>query len=187
VTSGELAIRTAEPDDFPRVAAVHYGVWRRSWAGILTDPLLDILGPPERWANEIYPKNLSRPGWAMWIAEFEGHTIGVMIFGPDESEPEAILIDALYVMDGLQRHGLGGRMLDTLLHAHPSGDVVLWCAEKNTKARTFYEKKGFHADGRTLDWEPLPGIKVAHLGYRLTREHYLTTALPRLDARSYLL
>ncbi len=49
------------------------------------------------------------------------------------------------------------------------GDVVLWCAEANGLARRFYEKNDFHLDGRTLDWEPVPGVKVAHLGYRLKR------------------
>jgi RimJ/RimL family protein N-acetyltransferase len=47
--------------------------------------------------------------------------------------------------------------------------VILWAAVQNDKARRFYEKNNFRVDGRTLDWEPLPGIKVAHVGYRLTR------------------
>ena len=169
VTGSDITIRAARPDDFARVAEMHYAVWRRSWAGILVEPLLDILGPPQRWVAEIYPENLSRRGWAMWIAESSCRTVGVAIFGPDEAEPGSIQIDALYIADDRQRHGIGGRLLDTVLSERPSGDLILWCAEKNAKARRFYEKNGFRADGRTLDWEPLPGIKVTHVGYRLSR------------------
>ncbi|WP_082977106.1 GNAT family N-acetyltransferase [Mycobacterium sp. 852002-50816_SCH5313054-b] len=148
---------------------MHYPVWRRSWAGILLPQVLDLLGPPKRWVAEIYPQSLKRVGWRMWVAEAGGRTLGVAIFGPDSDRPDDLLVDALYVAEECQRHGLGGRMLDEVLGSHPSGDVILWCAVHNAKARSFYEKNGFRVDGRTLDWEPLPGLKVAHVGYRLKR------------------
>ena len=47
-------------------------------------PLLDMLGPPKRWVAEVYPQNLSRRGWRMWVAESGGRTLGVAIFGPDD-------------------------------------------------------------------------------------------------------
>lgn len=164
-----IRIREATPEDFADVAEVHYPVWRRSWTGILSSPVLDLLGPPKRWVAEIYPHSLNRRGWRMWIAESGGRTLGVAIFGPDADHPDELQIDALYIAEESQRHGIGGRLLDEVLSANPSGDVTLWCAERNAKARRFYEKKDFHADGRTLDWEPLPGVKVAHVGYRLRR------------------
>jgi GNAT superfamily N-acetyltransferase len=169
VTSSDIRIREATRDDFADVAEMHYPVWRQSWAGILSPPLLDILGPAKRWVAEVYPQTLDRRGWHMWIAESGGRTLGVAIFGPDPDAPDELQIDALYVAEESQRHGVGARLLDEVLRACPSGDVILWCAEKNDKARRFYEKNNFQADGRTLDWEPLPGMKVAHRGYRLRR------------------
>lgn len=163
------AIREATPRDFGRVADMHYPAWRRSWTGILTAPLLDILGPARRWAADIYPQNLSRPGWSMWIAESGDAVAGVTIFGPDPADPGQLQIDALYVAEDCQRRGLGGRLLDTALSTLPSADAVLWCAERNDRARTFYEKKQFRLDGRTLDWEPLAGVRVPHVGYTLRR------------------
>ncbi|RDZ64576.1 hypothetical protein C3R29_15465, partial [Mycobacterium tuberculosis] len=50
-----------------------------------------------------------------------------------------------------------------------TADMILWCAEKNSKARGFYEKKDFHIDGRTFTWKPLSGVNVPHVGYRLYR------------------
>jgi GNAT superfamily N-acetyltransferase len=169
VEASDIRIREATPDDYSNVAQMHYPVWRRSWTGILAPPVLDLLGPPTRWVAEIYPQSLSRRGWRMWIAESGDRTLGVAIFGPDSDDPDDLQIDALYIAEESQRHGIGGRLLDEVLSAHPSGDVILWCAEQNGKARRFYEKNNFHVDGRTLVWEPLPGIKVAHVGYRLRR------------------
>jgi GNAT superfamily N-acetyltransferase len=169
VRASDIRIREATPDDFATVADMHYPVWRRSWTGILTAPVLDLLGPAKRWVADVYPQSLNRRGWRMWIAESGGRTLGVAIFGPDADASDDLHIDALYIDDECQRHGIGGRLLDEVLSANPSGDVILWCAENNGKARAFYEKNNFRADGRTLDWEPLPGIKVAHLGYRLRR------------------
>ena len=167
--SSDIRIREAEPADLAAVAEMHYAVWRRSWAGILTAPLLDILGPPRRWVAEVYPQTLNRPGWSMWIAESGGRTLGVTIFGPDDEEPDHLQIDALYIAEESQRYGIGGRLLDSVLSERPSGDVILWCAERNAKGRSFYEKNNFRADGRTFEWEPVPGIRVPHIGYRLGR------------------
>jgi GNAT superfamily N-acetyltransferase len=169
VEASDIRIREATPDDFANVAEMHYPVWRRSWTGIVAPPVLDLLGPLKRWVAEIYPQSLNRRGWRMWIAESGGRTLGVAIFGPDSDDPDHLQIDALYIAEESQRHGIGGHLLDRVLSSHPSGDVILWCAEKNGKARRFYEKNNFHVDGRTMDWEPLPGMKVAHVGYRLRR------------------
>jgi len=169
VISGDLRIRRAEPTDFPEVAEMHYAVWRRSWAGILTAPVLDILGPAKRWAAQIYPQTLSRAGWSMWVAESGGRAVGVVIFGPDDANPDEVQVDALYIAEESQRHGLGGLLLEKVLSLNPSNDVILWCAERNAKGRRFYEKNQFRADGRTLVWEPLPDITVNHDGYRLRR------------------
>ncbi|MGE2814634.1 N-acetyltransferase family protein [Mycobacterium heidelbergense] len=164
-----IRIREATPADFAPVARMHYRVWRQSWSGILADHLLDLLGSPRRWAAENYPQDLSRPGWSMWLAEADGKTLGMTIFGPDEVNPEDLQIDALYTAEESQRRGIGGRLLDTAVRANRSGDVILWCAEKNCKAREFYERRNFRLDGRTLVWKPLPDVPVPHVGYRLYR------------------
>jgi GNAT superfamily N-acetyltransferase len=169
VRRGDIRIREAKPADFANVAQMHYPVWRRSWSGILADYLLDMLGAPKRWATETYPQDLSRPGWSMWLAESGGKTLGMTIFGPDLANPDDLQIDALYTAEESQHLGIGSRLLDKAVRSNPSGDVILWCAEKNHKAREFYEKKNFRLDGRTFIWKPLPGVPVPHVGYRLYR------------------
>lgn len=169
MTAGGVTIRRAGPDDLARVAEMHYPVWRQSWTGVLPAATLDALGSPRRWAILAYPRILQRRNWSMWIAESGSATIGMTIFGPDLADPEQVELDSLYVAADRQRSGVGTRLLATALAQSPTADVVLWCAERNTRARTFYERNDFRADGRTLDWEPLPGVKVPHLGYRLSR------------------
>lgn len=165
----DITIREATSSDFADVAAMHYPVWRESWAGVLPANVLDALTSPQRWAVLLYPRNLRRPGWSMWLAEAAGAPLGMTIFGPDADEPECVELDALYIAASRQRHGIGARLLEQVLSSAAGRDVVLWCAQANGRARRFYEKNDFRPDGRTLVWEPVPGVRVPHLGYRLTR------------------
>ena len=167
--SRDIRIRAAKPSDFAKVAEMHYLVWRQSWAGIVADYLLDIIGTPHHWATHSYPQTLSRRGWSMWIAESGGKTLGMTVFGPDATRPDHLQIEALYTAEESQGLGVGGRLLNKAVRSNPSGDVILWCAEENRKARQFYEHKDFKLDGRSYVWKPLPGVNVRHVGYRLER------------------
>lgn len=167
--SSDIRIREAKPKDFARVAAMHYPVWRQSWSGIVAPHVLDMIVTPKIWVETSYPTTLKRGGWSMWMAESRGRLLGMMLLGPDLSNPKHIQIDALYVVENNQRAGVGSELLDKALHEYPDNDIILWCAEKNQKARDFYEKKEFQIDGRTYTWKPLPGVSVPHVGYRLYR------------------
>ncbi|MFZ1176785.1 MAG: GNAT family N-acetyltransferase [Mycobacterium sp.] len=167
--SVEIRIREAKPADFAKVAEMHYPVWRQSWTGIVADYLLDVIATPKWWATVSYPQELNRPGWSMWIAESGGKTLGMTVFGPDAANANHLQIEALYTAEESQGLGIGGRLLSKALRSNPAGDVILWCAEKNRKAREFYEKNNFQLDGRTYIWTPLPGVAVPHVGYRLYR------------------
>ena len=164
--SGDIRIRAAKPADFAKVADMHYPVWRQSWAGILADYMLDMIATPRRWATETYPHDLGRRGWAMWIAESGGKALGMTMFGPDSARPDHLQIDALYTAEEGQGLGIGRRLLNKAVRSNPSGEAILWCAEKNHKGRQFYEKNDFQLDGRTFVWKPLPGVTVPHVGYR---------------------
>ena len=164
--SGDIEIREAQRADYEKVAEMHYPVWLESYTGITVPHLLDIF--VKHWADNVYPQRVSE-GWTIMLAESDGEAVGVTIFGPQPGNPDHLEIDALYIRQEDQRRGIGGVLLDMALASQPSADVVLWCAEKNCKARCFYEKKGFQLDGRTFPWEPIPGVKAVELGYTLHR------------------
>ncbi|WP_081291103.1 alpha/beta fold hydrolase [Mycobacterium asiaticum] len=178
--SSDIRIREAKPKDYARVAAMHYPAWRQSWKGIVATHVLDMIGTPRTWVDTLYPTTLKRGGWSMWMAEARGKLLGMILFGPDLSNPNDIQIDALYISDEHQRHGVGGLLLHKALRVFPDNDMILWCAEKNQKARDFYEKKGFELDGRTYSWKPLPGVSVPHVGYRLYRAAPVVTGPPAI-------
>ena len=164
--SGDIEIREAQRADYEKVAEMHYPVWLESYTGIIVPYLLDIF--VKHWADNEYPQRVSE-GLTIMLAESDGKAVGVIIFGPQPGSPDHLKIDALYIKREDQRRGIGGVLLDKALASQPSADVVLSCAEKNCKARCFYEKKGFQLDGRTFRWEPLPGVEVLELGYTLYR------------------
>jgi GNAT superfamily N-acetyltransferase len=169
VKSGDVKIRRAGPDDYAKVAEMHYPVWRKSWSGIVEDFVLDIITTPEIWVKVAYPEELSKPGWSMWVAERGTKKLGMTIFGPHTGHPDQVQIEALYAADESRGLGIGARLLQKALRSNPSSDVILWCAEKNSKARKFYEDNNFQLDGRSFVWRPLPGVEVPHVGYRLYR------------------
>lgn len=164
--SSDIKIRKAGPRDFEKVAEMHYPVWRQSWTGIVEDFMLDVMATPKWWATVSYPEALSRLGWGMWVAEAGTKILGMTIFGPDPGSANDYQIEALYTAAAAPRLGIGVRLLNKAVRSNPSGDVILWCAEKNDKAREFYENNDFHVDGRAYTWTPLPGVSVPHVGYR---------------------
>lgn len=165
----DFVIRQATEDDFPAVAAMHQPVWLKSNEGVMTQYVLAQFDGPADWPEQKYRPTLSRPGWAMWIAESDGELAGMTMFGPDPANPELVELDSLYVAN--EGQGIGTALLGKALALQPSDDVVLWCSQENHRARGWYEnpKRGFELDGRTEMWEPLPGVLVPQLGYRLYR------------------
>jgi GNAT superfamily N-acetyltransferase len=164
-----IAIREVRSQEYLLVAQLHYRAWRQSYTGIIASVLLDLFDDPLHWADNVYPEKLSRAGWTMRLAECGDTLLGVSIFGPRLERPGALEIDALYVAPERQGQRVGSYLLADALTAHAAGDVVLWCAEQNHRARRFYEAKGFQLDGRTVDWRPIPNVGVPQLGYTLKR------------------
>lgn len=159
--------RQAQEADFPTVAATHYPVWLESNSGVMTPYVLDLFDGPETWPDERYRETLSTPGWTMWIAESDGQVVGMTMFGPVPDNPHLVEVDSLYV--ATKNQGIGSNLLQKALDSQPSADVVLSVAEKNQRARDYYWNRGFRPDGRAWVWEPMSGVHVPQLGYRLNR------------------
>ncbi|WP_211699409.1 GNAT family N-acetyltransferase [Mycobacterium spongiae] len=173
-----ISLRQAGPADYENVAEMHYPSWRSSYRGIMTPQMLDLFDT-QKWIDEEYPQRLTRPGWAMWLAEAQGRIIGMSIFGPEIDNPDHLEVDSLYVAAGSERRGIGGLLLDHALSSEPSHDAVVWCAERNFRARRFYQKKGFQLDGRSFTWTLVPGlIGIPQLGFTLRRAPAETVSRP---------
>ncbi|MFI7000662.1 GNAT family N-acetyltransferase [Nocardia sp. NPDC050175] len=93
-------------------------------------------------------------------AESAGRIIGVVATNPGH-------LRSLYVSPPHWGTGIARLLHDTAIDTeNNTGQWQLWVLKNNNRARRFYERQGWHADGRTkpLDYPPHPTL----LGYQLT-------------------
>jgi GNAT superfamily N-acetyltransferase len=80
------------------------------------------------------------PGNEVWLAEEGGGVLGYIAFHPG-------WIAHLYVHPDHQGRGVGPRLLERALA--DSGERRLWTFQRNARARTFYEARGFELERLT--------------------------------------
>jgi len=139
-----MIIRVAEPQDAERAAALHLACWHEAYTGILEPQRLaaitsDLDRTIELWRSMIA---LGR----RWLAERDGELIGFAAAGPnDETDLDVPWkLYAIYVRMASWGTGLGHRLIT---QAIGDDDAVLWVFRDNTRARDFYARQGFVADG----------------------------------------
>lgn len=113
----------------------------------------------ERWRWE-------RETHRLTVAERDGEVVGFTYVGPSETpgQPElyAIHVAPELVGTGLGRQLMGGALAE--LREIGGGRAVLWVLEENERARRFYDRGGWVADGATRV-EPIGGEPVPQLRY----------------------
>jgi GNAT superfamily N-acetyltransferase len=158
VTGGEAVgvVRLARPDDAADLVRVHLACWREAYGHLLSEQFLaareaDAERRTQRWREGI------AGGDAPWLAVADGAVVGLAL-AVDPSAPVAARTDLheaadqppglelamLYVLASHHGTGLGQQLLDAAVGSQPCS---LWVAEDNPRARAFYERNGFRADG----------------------------------------
>ena len=96
------------------------------------------------------------PGGGVWVAEADGHVIGILALGDG-------WVEQLYVDPGWQRGGIGTLLLSLAKRQAPSG-LQLWTFQINRPAQRFYERHSFavveRTDGSTNE-EHEPDVRYA--------------------------
>lgn len=77
------------------------------------------------------------PAQDVWVAELDGLVCGYIAV-------ERSMIEALYVRPECQGRGIGSALLDHAMD-RSGGMLELWTFQRNTRARAFYEARGFVA------------------------------------------
>ncbi|MHA7294388.1 GNAT family N-acetyltransferase [Arthrobacter sp. HLT1-21] len=141
-------VRTAEPEEIPRMARVHVDTWRETYRGLMTDAVLDdpaLLSWREKlWTAALIDPKRSQNTAA--IASHEGAVIGIAMSGPSldgPDEPQQLYL--LYVYAAFHGSGVGATLLDAVIDRTPP--VALWVADPNPRAQAFYRKHEFVTDG----------------------------------------
>ena len=76
---------------------------------------------------------------AVWLAEEQGRIVGFMAWNVANAH-----LDHLYLLPGRYRLGIGTLLLDKAKQLS-AGKILLYAFQKNTRARAFYEHRGFRA------------------------------------------
>lgn len=149
-----MVVRQATPDDAPAIAAVHVRSWQAAYREIV----------PERVIAERTVEVRERQ-WREWL----GLRTRVLVGIRGESlagfcATSGTEVAALYVDPPAWRTGVGGALLARALDGLRAGgatQVTLWVFEANHRARGFYARHGFVADGGTeAEYEGAPEIRL---------------------------
>ncbi|GAB4081711.1 GNAT family N-acetyltransferase [Modestobacter muralis] len=156
-----LDLRPATPADAAGIGPCHLACWQETYAGLLS-PAFFAGRSPERFAAN-WAQLLADPATApVTVASADGEVVGFAQVVPSRDTPpvrEEELV-SLYLRAAHHGSGLGQALLDAVLDDRPAS---LWVAEQNARARRFYERNGFSADGaREVDesWEGLAQVRL---------------------------
>lgn len=136
-------------EDAEELAWVHAQAWREAYGELLPERFYDDAARERRqamWAEVLSEEDA---GERVRVARLNGRIVGFVRRGPavehqghPPSRDEQLY--ALYALASFYGHGVGQALLDEALSGRPA---QLWVAKDNARARRFYEKNGFTADG----------------------------------------
>lgn len=148
-------VRPARPADADAVGEIHVASWQVGYAGQMPGEYLDGLSIADRqrtWRQRLqHPTGQSRTV----VVEADREVAGFSLFGPSRDDDAGDGTAELYAIYLHPRHwGRGlGRVLDdhifTALQTQGYRLVTLWVLATNNRARGFYERMGWHVEGRT--------------------------------------
>lgn len=166
-----MQIRPAVPGDENGIAAVLVASWDLAYEGIVPAEVIEEIGGRRvaQWRGILTDPPAGRTAL---VSETAAGITGVVMAGARRDGDAAGStgeIDLLYVHPDHWTEGHGTALLAAaadLLRADGFTDAVLWVHPGNTRARSFYERRGWHTDGATKEAELL-GIALPHLRYRI--------------------
>jgi ribosomal protein S18 acetylase RimI-like enzyme len=122
-------IRVAEARDADEIAEVHTIAMREAMPYL---PHLHTDAETRSWVAEVV-----LPRQEVWVAEAGGRVVGVAAL-------EGEMLQQLYILPGYQGRGIGSDLLALAKSRRPDG-LRLYAFQRNTRARAFYERRGFVA------------------------------------------
>jgi ribosomal protein S18 acetylase RimI-like enzyme len=163
-------IRAAAADDAEAIGLVQTRAWQVAYDGHMPADFLASLDPAasaERWRDQ---RLALTPDQAVFVAEDpDGTVVGFAACGDEQTGAGAGQVFAIYVDPERWSTGAGRALMDAAVaHLTAAGPrpVLLWALDGNERARRFYERYGFVADGATAG-HAIPGGEVPILRFTL--------------------
>lgn len=154
-----VEVRPAAPGDADAVAAIQVHAWQAAYPGIMSQGWLDAMDVEPRavtWREIIAAPG---PGNHVVVAVAGGAPVGFAAFGAARGLPAPDAVGELFALNvdpPRWRAGAGSALIG---HAHAGltadghRTAVLWVFTANERARRFYERHGWAADGTTQTQE----------------------------------
>lgn len=165
-------IRRATVDDAAAIATIHVKTWQYAYQGQLPDSYLQSLSIERRtegWKRQL---ENSSPNTATFVVENNLSIVGWCSIGASRDEDKTDTtgeLYAIYVHPDAIGKGFGSKLMNRALDAlRESGfkTATLWVLDTNQNTRTWYESKGWRADGKTKT-EMLNDIELNEVRYSI--------------------
>ena len=141
------AVRPPVPQDAPGLAHAHWLAWREAYRGVMPDDYLDARSE-ERLARDWQVRlEMDEPDGIVAVGVAPtGEVLGFASGGPsrDDDAPVAWELYAVNVVRPAYGSGLGRDLVAAVVGDRPNH---LWLLVDNPRARAFYEREGYVADG----------------------------------------
>jgi ribosomal protein S18 acetylase RimI-like enzyme len=162
-----ILVRRMVESDIAAVARIRVDGWRAAYAGIVPGPYLDAMdaGEGARVMRERF-LDAGRTVTDLVAVDAEGAVVGWACFGPGEGGSGEGELYTLYVEPELIGNGVGRALIDVVHREGGFAAVGLWVLEGNVRARRFYEKAGYRADGTTQEDPYEDGTVLTEVRYR---------------------
>jgi GNAT superfamily N-acetyltransferase len=141
----QVVLRLPTSADVEAAARCHLACWQEAYAGLVDPELLSVITGDLDWAIDSWRRAL-RSDRTTTLAVDGELTVGFAGAGP-ATEPGldvTLQLHAINVRQAYWGKGVGQRLLDEVV-----GDraAFLWVFRDNPRARAFYRRNGFVADG----------------------------------------
>jgi GNAT superfamily N-acetyltransferase len=121
-----IALRAGRASDAAAIATIHVESRTRAM------PWLPVVHPLDDVVKHMAGTVLVHQ--QVWVAEAASRPVGFAAVGGD-------MLNHLYIAPDWQGRGIGGALLDAALLGRDR--LELWVFQRNERARTFYERRGF--------------------------------------------
>jgi GNAT superfamily N-acetyltransferase len=163
-------IEPGRPDEAMAIARLTRRAWRHAYRGILPDAVLDgmeLRGRAARWQQRLEEPSEHSLVWVArglqglegfaWVGSASQHSLHP---APDDAGE----LIALYVEPALFGGGLGDALMERCEAwlASRFSRSLLWVLEGNLRARRFYTRRGWLADGERMPYAK-PGCRGVHI------------------------
>lgn len=168
----KLRIRQATALDTPAMALAKAEAWREAYAGVVPSEILDaqfdegrLARTAEAWVSMMHE---GAHFWVVVDAEAAGEVVGLANAMParEAEAPTPMELTMIYLRERAKGSGVASALLQTCIG---DMDCHLWVLEDNPRARAFYQREGFVADGATrVVWDAHPEVREVRLTRRET-------------------